>query len=91
MTVPNLLFGFTTAKATKMTVLYSKGSSRTVVLKVDFSETTVESAKDFDNTAVFIVSDHGNQNNGIYSIINKNQFEYDIMGFAGNGDTSIRT
>ena len=31
----------------------------------------------FDNTAVFIVSDHGNQNNGIYNIINKNQFEYE--------------
>ena len=31
----------------------------------------------FDNTAVFIVSDHGNQNIGIYNIINKNQFEYE--------------
>ena len=31
----------------------------------------------FDNTAVFIVSDHGNQNKGIYNIINKNQFEYE--------------
>ena len=31
----------------------------------------------FDNTAVFIVSDHGNQNTGIYDIINKNQFEYE--------------
>ena len=31
----------------------------------------------FDNTAVFIVSDHGNQNKGIYDIINKSQFEYE--------------
>ena len=31
----------------------------------------------FDNTAVFIVSDHGNQNLGIYNIINKEQFEYE--------------
>ena len=31
----------------------------------------------FDNTAVFIVSDHGNQNNGIFDIINKSQFEYE--------------
>jgi len=31
----------------------------------------------FDNTALFIVSDHGNQNPGIYNIINKAQFEYE--------------
>ena len=28
-----------------------------------------------DNTALFIVSDHGNQNNGIYDIINFSEFE----------------
>ena len=31
----------------------------------------------FDNTAVFILSDHGNQNDGIFDIINKSQFEYE--------------
>ena len=31
----------------------------------------------FDNTAVLIVSDHGNQNKGIFNIINKSQFEYE--------------
>ena len=31
----------------------------------------------FDNTAIFIVSDHGNQNIGIYNKINKEQFEYE--------------
>ena len=31
----------------------------------------------FDNTALFIVSDHGNQNEGIFDIINKSQFEYE--------------
>ena len=31
----------------------------------------------FDNTAVFIVSDHGNQNLGIYDILNKAQFYYE--------------
>ena len=31
----------------------------------------------FDNTAIFIVSDHGNQNMGIYNKINKEQFEYE--------------
>ena len=31
----------------------------------------------FDNTAIFIVSDHGNQNIGIYDKINKEQFEYE--------------
>ena len=29
----------------------------------------------FDNTALFIVSDHGNQNNGIFNIISSSQFE----------------
>ena len=28
-----------------------------------------------ENTALFIVSDHGNQNNGIYDIINSSEFE----------------
>ena len=31
----------------------------------------------FNNTAIFIVSDHGNQNTGIYDIINKAQFDYE--------------
>ena len=31
----------------------------------------------FDNTAVFIVSDHGNQNTGIINVINKSLFEYE--------------
>ena len=31
----------------------------------------------FDNTALFIVSDHGNQNTGIYNRINFDQFEYE--------------
>ena len=31
----------------------------------------------FYNTAIFIVSDHGNQNIGIYDKINKEQFEYE--------------
>ena len=53
-TVLFLLNGFTTAKATKKTVLYSKAPSRTAVLKVDFSEMTVERAKVFNNTVIFI-------------------------------------
>ena len=31
--------------------------------------------KYFDNTALFIVSDHGNQKNGIYNILNNYEFE----------------